>query len=50
MYSVAEDEGPEMVCVVVFDGNTQIPVTVTVNSNDGTATSERESSSNLPVY
>ena len=42
MYNVAEDEGPQTVCVLVIEGGSQIPVSVTVNSRDGTATSTCE--------
>ena len=37
-YSVNEDEGPVSVCVEVVDGGFQIPVVVTIDSSDGTAT------------
>ena len=38
-YSVDEDGGQVTVCAVVFDGGFRIPVTVRVNSRDGSATS-----------
>jgi hypothetical protein len=37
IYSVDENEGPQEVCVVVMSGGFQIPVRVTVNSRDGSA-------------
>ena len=37
-YSVDEEDGPQEVCAVVRSGGSLIPVTVSVNSRDGTAT------------
>ena len=39
MYTAGEDDGSVEVCAVITDGGSRIPVVVTVNSQDGTATS-----------
>ena len=45
MYTVNENEGPQEVCVVVRNGGFQVPVRLTINSRDGTASSPSGSSS-----